>query len=211
VFGLPFDSGHVLALRVFPPNSFAPYRTVWHRDPEGRWSIFVDAPRLDIACPRYYGAACDYTGQARIGLTWTGPQALHVTVDQPSLDWTLSAQASSALTVLNALSAVMPLASWRPEPLLRARERMARALGIGDLTLSGTMPSGHIGTLMPQRMYYVDRSHATLDGVDLGQPARSRRTQLSATYRCQLAVCSLSVRPCGRSATRRSSAASAVR
>ena len=28
VFGLPFDSGHVLALRVFPDNSFAPYRTV---------------------------------------------------------------------------------------------------------------------------------------------------------------------------------------
>ena len=49
VFGLPFDSGHVLALRVFPQGSFAPYRTVWHRDPAGRWSIFADAPRLDVA------------------------------------------------------------------------------------------------------------------------------------------------------------------
>jgi hypothetical protein len=39
VFGLPFDSGHVLALRVFPENDFAPYRTLWHRDPVGRWSI----------------------------------------------------------------------------------------------------------------------------------------------------------------------------
>ena len=37
VFGLPFDSGHVLALRVFPQSSFGPYRTLWHRDPEGRW------------------------------------------------------------------------------------------------------------------------------------------------------------------------------
>ncbi len=36
VFGLPFDSGHVLALRVFPENDFSPYRTVWHRDPGGR-------------------------------------------------------------------------------------------------------------------------------------------------------------------------------
>ncbi len=26
VFGLPFDSGHVLALRVFPENDFGPYR-----------------------------------------------------------------------------------------------------------------------------------------------------------------------------------------
>ena len=30
------DSGHVLALRVFPQGSFAPYRTVWHRDPRGQ-------------------------------------------------------------------------------------------------------------------------------------------------------------------------------
>ena len=30
-FALPFDSGHVLALRVFPENDFAPYRTIWHR------------------------------------------------------------------------------------------------------------------------------------------------------------------------------------
>lgn len=35
VFGLPFDSGHVLALRVFPQSSFGPYRTLWHRDPGG--------------------------------------------------------------------------------------------------------------------------------------------------------------------------------
>ena len=32
VFGLPFDSGHVLALRVFPESCFGPYHTVWHRD-----------------------------------------------------------------------------------------------------------------------------------------------------------------------------------
>lgn len=42
VFALPFDSGHVLALRVFPENDFGPYRTLWHRDPTGRWSIYVD-------------------------------------------------------------------------------------------------------------------------------------------------------------------------
>lgn len=171
VFGLPFDSGHVLALRVFPQNSFAPYRTVWHRDPGGRWSIFVDAPRLDIACPRYYSAACEYSGHAQIGLSWIGPRTLRVSVDRPKLDWTLTAHASPVLAVLNALSAMMPLASWRPDSLLHARERMARALGIGQLALSGTMPSGHFGTLMPQRMYYVDQSHATLDGLDLGRPA----------------------------------------
>ena len=64
VFGLPFDSGHVLALRVFPHNDFSPYRALWHRDPGGRWSIYVDGPRLDTACPRYFGPACHVTGYA---------------------------------------------------------------------------------------------------------------------------------------------------
>jgi hypothetical protein len=36
------------------------------------------------------------------------------------------------------------------------------------------MPSGHTGTLMPQRMYLVDDSQATLDGVDLGRPTHLR-------------------------------------
>ncbi len=34
VMALPFSSGHVLALRVFPENDFAPYITIWHRLPD---------------------------------------------------------------------------------------------------------------------------------------------------------------------------------
>jgi hypothetical protein len=172
VFGLPFDSGHVLALRVFPQNSFAPYRTVWHRDPAGRWSIFADAPRLDIACPRYYGAACSHVGYAKIGLDWTGPHTLRVTVDRPQLDWTITAHTSPALDIINPISARLPLSTWRPRSLLRCREAVARALGMGRMTMSGTMPSGHIGVLMPQRMYLIDQAQATLEGADLGRPAR---------------------------------------
>jgi hypothetical protein len=170
VFGLPFDSGHVLALRVFPENCFSPYRTLWHRDPSGNWSIHVDGARLDTACPRYYGAACARTGHAHLTLTWTGPATLRVTMDSPSLDWTLTASSTRLLDVLNGISGALPLATWRPRPLVRARERLARALGMGNLQMSGVMPSGHTGTLMPQRMYFVDDSRATLDGVDLGLP-----------------------------------------
>ena len=172
VFGLPFSSGHLLALRVFPENDFGPYRTLWHRDPDGRWSIFVDGGRLDTACPRYYGAACDQTGFARIDLTWTGPASLQVTMDSPSLDWTLTATTTPLLRVLNPVSAALPLATWRPRSLVRARERLAQALGMGHLEMSGVMPSGHTGTLMPQRMYLIDTSRATFDGFDLGRPVR---------------------------------------
>jgi hypothetical protein len=44
---------------------------------------------------------------------------------------------------------------------------------MGDLQLSGTMPSGHVGTLMPQRMYLVEESRAVLAGVDLGRPTHA--------------------------------------
>jgi hypothetical protein len=46
---------------------------------------------------------------------------------------------------------------------------------MGDIRLSGTMPSGHTGTLMPQRMYLIERSTAVLEGVDLGAPAHLRQ------------------------------------
>jgi hypothetical protein len=171
VFVLPFDSGHVLALRVFPENDFGSYRTLWHRDPEGAWRIFVDGPRLDTACPRYYGAACEECTFAHIELTWTGPQKLQVVMDVPALHWKLVASETPVLRVLNPISAALPLATWRPAPLVRARELLARALGMGDMRLSGVMPSGHTGTLMPQRMFLIEQSTAVLDGVDLGSPS----------------------------------------
>jgi hypothetical protein len=174
VFGLPFDSGHVLALRVFPQNDFSPYLALWHRDPSDRWSIHVDGPQLDTACPRYFGAACHFTGYARIGLTWAGPATLRVTMDSPALEWTLTATSTRILALLNMISAAMPLATWRVRSLVRARERLASTLGMGELQLTGTMPSGHTGTLMPERMYFIDDSQATLDGVDLGRPAHLR-------------------------------------
>ena len=36
------------------------------------------------------------------------------------------------------------------------------------------MPSGHTGTLMPGRMYFVDDSTAVLNGEDLGRPVHAR-------------------------------------
>jgi hypothetical protein len=170
VFGLPFDSGHVLALRVFPESGFSPYRTLWHRDPARRWSLYVDGQRLDTACPRYYGPACTTVGHATIALEWTGPASLRVTMDAPRLEWTLTARQTPLLRVMNAMSPRLPLSTWRSPRLVRARELMAQhALGLGEIRMSGTMPSGHEGILMPQRMYFVDETTAVLDGEDLGR------------------------------------------
>jgi hypothetical protein len=44
VMGLPFRSGHVLGLRRFPASSIGPgYRSVWHRDAQGRWTFASEA------------------------------------------------------------------------------------------------------------------------------------------------------------------------
>jgi len=173
VFGLPFDSGHVLALRVFPENDFSPYRTLWHRDPGGRWSIFVDGARLDTACPRYYGPACNHIGHAHIDVEWTGPASLRVSMDAPRLEWTLSVTETRTLRALNSMSPRLPSWTWRSGPLVRAREFIARSLlGMGDIGLSGEMPSGHVGILMPECMYFIDETTAILDGADLGRAAR---------------------------------------
>ena len=48
--------------------------------------------------------------------------------------------------------------------------RTATSKGLGDLRLSGLTPSGHLGTLMPEQMYFIDDSTASFEGVDLGRP-----------------------------------------
>lgn len=52
VMMLPFSSGHLLGLRVFPQTDFGPYASVWHRDPAGAWSIYNDGRSLGGNGPR---------------------------------------------------------------------------------------------------------------------------------------------------------------
>lgn len=173
VFGLPFDSGHFLAMRVIPVSDFGPYRTLWHRDPQGRWAIYVDGPRVDTACPRYFGPACDYTGLRALSIDWEGPASVRVRMESPDIDWRFTARETPALRAMNRAHGALPLSTWRSPVLIWAREGMVRALGMGSLTLSGTMPSGHVGTVMPTRIYLIDEATATVDGVDLGHPVRT--------------------------------------
>ncbi len=118
------------------------------------------------------GLPCDHTGFAKIGLAWTGPSTLRVTMESPSLDWTLTASSTTLLDLANAVSASLPMTTWKPRYLVRARELMGAALGMGHIELSGVMPSGHTGKFMPERMYFIERSRAVLGGVNLGRPTR---------------------------------------
>ncbi|MFB6080986.1 MAG: hypothetical protein ABEJ81_08315 [Haloferacaceae archaeon] len=174
IYGLPFDGGHVLALRVFPENDFAPYRTVWHRTPDGRWSIYVDGPRHDIACPRYYGAAADRVASADVAVTWIGPMALRVEMDRPELRLTVELDAPPSARIANAVGARVPASLWRlPGVASRAARVADRVFGVGDVTFVGTVPNGQHAILLPRRMYPIATGSATLEGEDLGRPVRS--------------------------------------
>ena len=171
VSGLPFDSGHVLALRVFPESDTGAYRSLWHRDPAGDWRMYVHDAHVNSACARYFGAGARSVDFADIDVEWVGPASVRVRVDTPKLDWTFTASTTPLLRMINSLSERMPMWTWRPSAMIRARELMARGLGMGDMRLSGITPSGHHVVQMPRRMYYVDESTAVLDGEDLGRPA----------------------------------------
>ena len=78
-------------MRRFSASSLGEaYTSVWHRDPRGRWTFYLDvAPEL--ACPRYFGSAISEAVVGEIGIEWLGPRELTVTIkDAPGLDWRLS-------------------------------------------------------------------------------------------------------------------------
>lgn len=173
VMALPLSSGHVLGLRVWPENDFAPYVSVWHRTPRGDWSMFSDGPLLEATCQRFWGPAVREARLARIHLSWTGPNELRVEMENPFLVWTMSMTAPPLLRVMNAVSGLLPLWSWKPVPLVRMRQWMAsRLLGMGDIRLSFETPSGQDAVIMPERIFFIDASKAVLDGQDLGEPVR---------------------------------------
>lgn len=86
VMGLPFDSGHVLAMRRFPASSVGSgYSSVWHRGPDGRWTFYADvAPQQ--ACTRYFGLAAAAAFETPVTIRWPGPLRLEVSVPAARLE-----------------------------------------------------------------------------------------------------------------------------
>jgi hypothetical protein len=173
VMVLPFSSGNLLGLRVWPQSDFGPYVSVWHRSPDGDWSIYSDGPSLEATCARYWNPAIRHASLTSIDISWTGPNELRVEMEEPELVWTMTISAPPLLRGLNAVSSKLPLWSWKLGLLRRGREWMAeRLLGMGDLRFSFTMPSGHDAVIMPEEVFFIDESDAELDGHSLGDPVR---------------------------------------
>ena len=168
VMGVPFASGHYLALRDMVASSVGPaYRAVWHRTPEGQWTIYTTAAP-ELSCPRYFGAVSRAVRVGRIEVTWSGDYHCDVTVDQ-DLSWRIELGATAATRLMTSIGTAMPLAAWDDAAVLASMGPMARImLRSGRIRLGGRAPSGARFRVAPLQVWPVVGGGATVRGQSLG-------------------------------------------
>jgi len=168
VFGLPFASGHLLALRRFPASSIGSgYTSVWHRDPTGRWVIYTNVDPT-LACPRYFGSAIDEAIVAPIGIHWSGPRGFSVSIDD-TVQWSVTLLPTLATRAMNVIGGLIPEQLWRHAPVLSVIGGVAgRALSAGHVGLHGQAPNGQEFEAVPKLVWTIPESFATVHGADLG-------------------------------------------
>ena len=169
VIGLPFRSGHVLALRRFPASSVGPgYTSVWRREPRGTWTFYSTVPP-EQGCSRYFGSEITNNIVAPIDIVWNGPSRFQVQIGERALRWDVALTQSPASRAMNAVAGCVPDSWWRKRFMLRAMGEAARfALRTGRMNLAGRTPNGQEFIANPQRVWLIDSTSATVDGVDLG-------------------------------------------
>jgi hypothetical protein len=170
VMGLPFASGHYLALRDMAATSIGPsYRSVWHRAPNGQWTFLADAAP-EQSCARYFASDSAQTLHTKIEIHWDGPYSLRVGVPD-LLEWRLELASTPATLLMSALGRRLPAAAGRGESFRRMMARVAGPmLRAGRMGMAGTTPNGQRFAAAPWMIWTVSSSSATLRGVDLGSP-----------------------------------------
>ncbi len=169
VLALPFTLGDVLAFRRVTASSIGPGCTsVWHRDRRGRWTVFVDGDP-HRSCPRYYGAGLARTVRAGIGLEWTGPRSLAITVPDEQIDWAIRLEARASTRAWNGLARLIPRPVFRaPGPSVLLGALAGWMLGTPPLQLRGRVPNGQWLAMRPSRLWAATASAAVVGGRDLG-------------------------------------------
>jgi hypothetical protein len=170
VMGLPFRSGHVLALRRWTASSVGePFTSIWHRDPRGCWTFYESVP-AEIACSRYFGAGVERVRVGPIRLEWQGDRRLRIrTVDADGVDWTVELGSTPVTRAMSLVGSALPAAAWRSRTVLSTMGAIAgRALRAGTVKLAGATSNGQRFDANPCRIWRVTHSHAVVDGEELG-------------------------------------------
>jgi hypothetical protein len=170
VMGLSFRSGHVLGLRRFPASSIGPgYRSIWHREPDGRWTFYQDQP-AELACTRYFGAEVDEVREGPIEIDWKEPRRFEVRAGQGDLQWTMEVASTPVTNLLNKVSSLLPAPAWHSRTVLDVMSRIAgMALKAGRVQLTGLAPNGQRFVANPLIIWVARESTATIRGNDLGE------------------------------------------
>ena len=168
IVGLPFQSGHILALRRFSASSIGPgYTSVWHRDPSGRWT-FYSTVAPDLSCARYFGGQVERNIVASIDIAWADSMRFRVVVGDV-IDWHVALGSSVATRLLNIAAGAMPEPAWQSPLVLRVMGGMAKAtLGTGRMNFTGHTPNGHRYVANPRQLWLIESSHALVNGVSVG-------------------------------------------
>jgi hypothetical protein len=171
VLGMPFASGHYLSLREMVASSVGPaYRAIWHRDPEGRWTIHTTGP-AEQSCPRYFGSVTATAHAPAIDVGWADDHTLEVALGD-QLAWRIELGPTPATRLMNGMGGVMPEAGWNSNTVLGAMGPMARTmLRSGRIRLRGATPNGQRFKAVPLEIWRVVGSTASYRGEDLGDPA----------------------------------------
>jgi hypothetical protein len=168
IVGLPFQSGHILALRRFSASSIGPgYTSVWHRDPSGSWT-FYSTVAPDLSCARYFGGQVERNVVASIEIAWADSTRFRVAVGNV-IEWHVALGSSIATRLLNIVAGTIPERAWQSPALLRVMGRVAEAtLGTGRMNFTGQTPNGHPYIANPRKVWLIESSHALVDGVSVG-------------------------------------------
>lgn len=168
VMAAPFSSGHILCMRRFPASSVGPaYTSVWHHDPDGRWTFYQNVPP-EQACPRFFGSALAEAHERNITLEWTGPRSFRIAIGD-ELEWDVSLAPTAMTRLMNAIGGLMPDALWRNFGVLNLMAAFASlALRAGRLGLVGRVPNGQRFAANPRLIWSIPASRAVERGQDLG-------------------------------------------
>jgi hypothetical protein len=171
VMGLPFRSGHVLAMRRFPASSVGPgYTSVWHRNPDGEW-VFYSTVSPRQACTRFFGAIAMDAIETEIRLAWKAPFRLQVAMPAVPFEWEVEVRVTVATRLMNAMGRLLPNAAWRSPTVLSTMGMMAGPLlGVGRVGLHGRVPNGQQFIANPRVLWAILDSQAQLAGEEFGPP-----------------------------------------
>ncbi len=166
--GVPYSRGHYLALRDMLASSVGPaYRTIWHRDPTGRWTIFTNSDP-DLSCPRYFGSVTAVERVPAIELTWRDDRTLDVSMSD-RLSWRLILEATPATQMMTTMGSATPQWAWNSDAVLASMGSMASGfLRSGRIKLRGRTPNGPRFKAAPMQVWRVAGGQAVVDDADLG-------------------------------------------